>query len=169
MMILVLLLVALIVLVSWVIFMPVNIVINTTLGLYQLSQAGTVVVSFHPNKGQPVVARIFGVKIDLRKGKPAAHEKAVRKVRKKNSKPPEAWLLLFRGIMKSFCCKRFVCSLDLDDVVLNAQLFPVLHLLSHGPVRLSTNFRKECFLDAYIQARINRMLWPLLRFFLTTK
>lgn len=161
--------VAIIVLISWIIFMPVNIKINTTLDLYQVSQAGTVVISFHPHEAQPVAARIFGVKVNLRKEKSPGDEKIERKASKKMRKSPEAWSALFNGLLKSFQCRRFACSLDLGDVVLNAQLLPVLYALSRGPVRLRTNFTGEYFLDVFIQARINRMLWPVVRFFLTKK
>lgn len=161
--------VAMVVLFSWIIFMPVNIRINTASHRFQVSQAGTWGISFHPNADRPVVARVFGIKIDFRKAKPAGNGKTARKVGKKIRKSPEAWLFLFRGLLKSFHCKRFVCSLDLDDVVLNAQLVPVLYFLSHGPVHLSTNFRKEYFLDVFIQVRISQIFWPLLSFFLIKK
>ncbi|HEY0770337.1 MAG TPA: hypothetical protein VGD31_08370, partial [Sphingobacteriaceae bacterium] len=91
-----------------------------------------------------------------------AHQKRhSKKSERKIRKSLNAWLDLFSGMISSFRCRRFVCKVDFDDVVLNAQLLPVGHLLSRGPILINVNFEKKYLLDIWLQARLHRMLWAL--------
>ena len=154
----------------WVVFVPVYIEVNTDNNLYQISQAGTVRISFHP-AGHPLVTMyMLGFKVNTNQKRSSESVKAVRKQRKRPFKRSlNSVMYLLKGIARGFHCKRFICSLDLDDVIWNAQLVPVFHFINSGPVQLSINFRKRYYLDMLIQVRINQLVWTFIRFFLTKK
>jgi hypothetical protein len=155
----------------WMAFIPLNIRINTSSGLYEISQTGSVTMSLHPGETPFFKLNVLGFRIETLRKKPtklkASEEKRTRAKAKCKAKSLNAWLLLFNGIRRSFYCRRFVCSIDFDDAVLNAQLLPVGYFLSRGPVILNVNFEKKYLLDVWIQVRIYRMLWGFIRFYLT--
>ncbi|HEY0744659.1 MAG TPA: hypothetical protein VGD40_24495 [Chryseosolibacter sp.] len=154
----------------WILFMPVNIQVNTQSHLYTIQQTGTVKWSFHPGESPSMKLRILGFPVEINRQAAArkdAREKKRATKSKKMRKSMDAWLNFFSRLVSSFRCKRFVCNIDFDDVVLNAQLFPVGPLLSRGPVVLNVNFERNYLLDIWIQARLHRMLWAFIRFYLT--
>lgn len=155
--------------VLWIIFLPVNIRVNTTRGLYNISQPGTISVSFRPQESPTVNFRVLGWPIDIRFNKKTNEpdKKGRKQIRSKRMKSFSAWRHLFSGVIKSFRCRRFICRVDFDDVVLNAQVFPIAYLASRGPVVLDINFGKRYHLDLWIQLRVYRMLWTFVRFSLT--
>ena len=132
----------------WVIFIPVNIKVDTARGLYEIKQAGTVTVSLHPGVAPLVRIRILGFRIDTH-GKETAKRAGREKVKTrwpKRVKRSGTWIYLVKGIVKSFHFKRFICSIDFNDVVLNAQLFPIGYFASRGPVMFNINFEKKYLL-----------------------
>jgi hypothetical protein len=152
-------------LILWIVFMPVYIKVNTDEDLYTISQVGTVSFSYYPNEMGLIKFRVFGFAINLT-GRPIPKEARlpVRKRKKHFAKSVDSWVYLLNGIVRSLYLKRLRCSIDFDDVILNAQLVPVLFFVSRGPLNLNINFRKEYCLDLLIQVRISRMLWTIIRF-----
>jgi hypothetical protein len=161
-----LLLVLLLLLILWIVFIPVYLRINTDLNQYELSQAGTVKCSFHPGETPAIRMSLFGFRIDMTKKQTSNEQVLVRKKKKSSFKrSPAAWIDLQRGILKSFRLKKFICRVDLDDVVMDAKLVPVLVLLNRGVVSVSTNFVDRNFLCLEIEGRINKVLWTTFLFF----
>jgi hypothetical protein len=155
--------------VIWIVFVPVDLKINTTSGVYKVSQFGTVTMSLHPDERPVLRIRVFGFAIktpSAAKEKPL-QKKIAKKEKTKQIKSLKAWIELMNGVMKSFRCRRFICKIDFDDVVLNAQLFPVGYFINRGPVMVNVNFEKEYLLDIWIQARIHRIVWSFIRFYFT--
>ena len=153
----------------WIIFLPVNIRVDTTRGLYKISQPATISLSFHPHESRTVSFRVLGWPLDIRLKEKAKEggNKRPRQSRSARMKSVNAWTHFFKGVIKSVGCRRFICRIDFDDVVLNAHLFPIAYLASRGPVVLDINFRKEYHLDVWIQVRVYRMLWTFICFSLT--
>jgi len=56
--------------------------------------------------------------------------------------------------------------MDLDDVVLNARMVPILFFLNTDTVSLNTNFSDRFYFRLEIDARVNKMLWTFFIFYL---
>ena len=158
-----------IILLLWVLFVPVYILIESERNLYQIRQAGTVSISFHPDKKPLFRFSIFGFPIPTGGKDRSGKKKKDKKKKDKKSGPPfqrsgHAWLYLIKGLIKSFRVSFFRASIDTDDVVLNAQLVPVAMLLSRGPVNISTNFQGVNYLSLEIRLRLNKVAWAFIRF-----
>ena len=165
-MILLVLLIILIGLILWIVFMPVHLKVNTDLSQYEVSQTGTLRIVFHPWQRPAVSMWIFGFRINTdrnekMKDRIARYEKKKRTIKRS----PSAWLYLLQGIYHSFRLKTFVCAVDLDDVVMNAKLVPVVLLLNRGMVSLSTNFTNRNFIYLNLQLKVNKLLWTTFRFY----
>jgi hypothetical protein len=155
----------------WIAFAPLNIIVNTVQNRYQVSQVGTVTISWHPNERAYFKIRVFGLNVNTHPKETSAKSsvKPTKKGRTQTGKSLNAWIFLLKGIFRSFTVRRFEGTIDFDDVVLNAQLYPVFHFANGGATRISTNFRGEYYLDILVQGRIYRMLWTVIQFYLTKK
>lgn len=154
-------------LVLWIVFTPVYLSINTDLEQYEIRQAGTLRISFHPWHSPAIRLRVFGFTINMtKKEKRTRPEPAKgRKEKWAVKRSASAWLSLQRGIFKSFRLRKLVCTVDLDDVVATAKMVPVVMLLNRGVVSFSTNFMNRNFLCLEIQGRVYKILWTTIRFF----
>lgn len=127
-------------------------------------------MSLHPDEIPFFRLRVLGFMVDTGKKLKARDkipEKKTRSARQgRAGKSVSAWTDLFTRIMRSFRCKRFVCNVDTDDVVLNAQLFPVGYFISRGPAVINVNFERKYLLDIWIRVYVHRMLWAFIRFYL---
>lgn len=150
----------------WIVFIPVYMRVNTDRGQYQIGQAGTVSISFHPWERPFITMRIFGFGINIGK---AESKSAVVKERKgkkrKMKKSPSAWRYLLRGVLRSMTLKKLICTVDLDDVVMSARLTPLIVFMNRGVVSVSTNFADRNFLCMEVECRLNKLLWTGFRFF----
>lgn len=160
------LLLSLAALLLWILFIPIYVRVNTDRGQYEISQAGTVSIFFHPWQRPFVTMRIFGFRINLLKEDHKRQAVKERKPEKRKTKRSlAAWLYLQRGIRRSITLKEFICRVDLDDVVMTAQLAPLLVLMNRGVVSVSTNFADINLLSMEIECRPNKLVWTLIRFF----
>lgn len=149
----------------WVIFTPVYVRVDTTIDLYEVSQAGTIRMSLHPGEDTLFSMRVFGLQVPVKaseKPKKKPGERPKKKSRFKRS--ASAWRYMIGGVLRSFTLQRLACSIDPDNVVLNAQLVPVLMLVNRGPVSINTNFNGQYYLQLRVKARLNRLLWTFIRF-----
>lgn len=157
--------------VLWILFVPVELNVDTKQALYEMRQLGTMKVSFRPGEEQFVSLSVLGIPIRL----PNKEEKGVRnidarpKTRSHVRKSISAWRYLFKGIIKSVRCRRVIIDVDLDDVVLGAQLFPLVNFFNGEKIQMHVNFQKRYYLNLWIQVHINQICWTLIRFFLTKK
>lgn len=160
------LLVLLLLPILWIVFMPLRLRINTDLQQYEVRQPGTLNISFHPRERPFMTMRVFGFSINTeKKAKPVQVPSAHKKQKRGVSRSPSAWRYLIRGIFKSVRLKRLVCTVDIDDVVMDAKLVPVMLLLNRGVVSVSTNSANRYFLLLEIEARLNKALWTFFRFY----
>lgn len=150
----------------WIVFVPVYLRINTDLKQYDVSQAGTMTISFHPWQTPFMKMRILGFRVNTGEKKAASPQVSPKKDSEWGIKrSPSAWRYLARGILHSFRLRRLECNVDLDDVVLNAKAVPVLMLLNRGVVNVSTNFQDRCFMFLVMEGRFSKLLWTLIRFY----
>jgi len=153
-------------LILWIMFVPVHLRINTDMDQYEVSQAGTLKICYHPWQRPAITMRILGFRIDMtRKERAKLDAETKKKETRRIKRSPSAWRYLIKGVFKSLRVNRFVCTVDLDDVVRSAQLVPLIMLINRGPVSVSTNFTNRYFLFLEMEGRINKVLWTILRFF----
>ena len=165
-MILLVLLILLTVSILWIVFIPVYLKVNTDLNQYEVRQPGTVRIAFHPWQRSAMSMWIFGFRIKMLKDDKTLRPITDREKKKGTIKRSlSTWLYLLQGIHNSFRLRKLVCSVDLDDVVMNAKLVPVVLLLNRGAVSLSTNFTNRNFLYMDIKVRVNKLLWTIFRFY----
>ncbi|MBL6448408.1 hypothetical protein JMN32_18995 [Fulvivirga sp. 29W222] len=169
MLVIYILLLAILVLLLWIVFTPLYVRVDTTLGLYEIHQAGTINMSLHPGEDEWWQVRVFGVRVRVKaseKPKKAKTPKKQGKGKKKSrfKRSASAWRCLVSGVVRSITLQQFACSVDLDNVVLNAQLVPVLMLVNRGPVSIHTNFNDQYYLQLRVKARLNRLIWTFIRF-----
>ncbi|HEX8038253.1 MAG TPA: hypothetical protein VF490_03860 [Chryseosolibacter sp.] len=153
-------------LVLWIVFIPVYMRVNTDRDQYQIRQAGTVSISFHPWQKPFMTMRVFGIRINIAKAERKKEVAQERKVKKRKTKrSTSAWLYLQRGVLRSMTLKKFICTVDLDDVVMSARLTPLIVFMNRGVVSVSTNFADRNFLCMEVECRLNKLLWTCFRFF----
>ncbi|ERM84684.1 hypothetical protein P872_23530 [Rhodonellum psychrophilum GCM71 = DSM 17998] len=154
-------------LISWIIFVPIYLKIDTQKELYIISQMGTFHLSFTPGERPNFKVSVFGVLIPESKKYPKKPD--IKKKRKPFLKRSmQSWLFLIKGLLKSFRIKRLVGTFDLDDVLLHSQLYAIYPFINRGPVQLISNLNNNYFLDLIIEGRLNKMLFTFL-VFLTKK
>ncbi len=68
------------------------------------------------------------------------------------------------GALKTFTVRRFELDLDTGDFVLNAQLTPVMVLLSRGPAHLQVNYQGHANLWIEIENQLVRFVPLIFRF-----
>ncbi len=153
----------LLLLVLWVLFVPVYLKVNTECNLYSISQLGTVLFTVQPGEDPFIKMKLFGWRI--RPGKNAkSHGTRTETTKHKTKKSKEAWVVLFRGMINSLRCKKCNISMDTGDVVLNAQLLPLMVFVNQEHVRLKINFHNENFIELNIEAKLGKMLGTYIRF-----
>ena len=151
----------------WIIFVPVYLRVDTVTGLYKMSQAGTVSMSLHPGESIWWRVRVFGFQVPVKVGRQQEKRKSVKAPAKQKSRfkrSAAAWRYMLRGVFGSITLQRLECSVDLDNVVLSAQLVPALMLVNHGPVNITTNFNGRYYLHLKLKARLNKLIWTFIRF-----
>ena len=150
----------------WILLTPVILTIDTDRGRYELAQKGIFRATFHPLEIPRFRIRVMGLRMGThQKQKGSDKSKEENSLVLKSKRSRRSWMILLKGVYRSITVRSVIATVDIDDVVLNAQLIPVMLMVSHGPIRLSTNFDKRNFIYVIIQLRLNRLLWPLVRFF----
>ncbi|HEY9489935.1 MAG TPA: hypothetical protein VIQ51_16465 [Chryseosolibacter sp.] len=153
-------------LILWIALTPLHVTVNTDLGQYWISQAGTVKIAFHPWQRPPMRMWLFGFRINAVSKKRMVPPTTGRQKKKAAIKRSlSSWLYLFQGIYNSFRLKKFVCTIDLDNPVMNARLIPFILLLNRGVVSLNTNFVNRNFLYLKVHVSFSRILWTTFRFY----
>jgi hypothetical protein len=150
----------------WMIFVPVQLYIDTDSNVYQVRQVGTFSGSAYYQNGFRFRVCVLGIEINTSPKEGVQEMKAKPKASKKTSieKPTEAWLSLLRGIFRSVSIKKLVVDLDTGDVVLNAKLVPLFMLARYKGIHASTNFMGRVYAHIEVNAYINKMLWAYFKF-----
>lgn len=87
-----------------------------------------------------------------------------KEMKRKSQKSPEAWKFLIKGIAKSISIKKLLLNIDTDDVVLNAQLVPVLVMARTKTVNIATNFNGQLYAHVEMDTYLNKVLWIFIQF-----
>jgi hypothetical protein len=146
---------------------PVSLYIDTDQGRYEVFQKPAFRF-FAIIKNETVILQlqIVGINVPLQSKRKSAIKKERKKSKSKSTfrRSVSAWRFLIERSLKSFEVKKVIVDLDTDDVILNAQLVPVLLLASQGAVQLSTNFNGRVYFHLDIKNRPGKILWIFLRF-----
>lgn len=67
------------------------------------------------------------------------------------------------GLLKSFRLRRFELELDTGDYVLNAQLYPVNHIVYGDRVHISINWQNQDRLLLVLESRVIRILYHIVK------
>ncbi len=156
----------LLVLFLWIIFAPLHLVLDTGSQRYEIVQPGTFSFAFHPQRQHKFSMKIFGIGFSIKPEQKPATAKVEKPARTKRAfrRSPAAWRFLVVRSLRSIDLKKLVLDIDTGDVVTNAQLVPVVFFLSHGPLRLQTNFEGRVFCHIRLVAHLNRLIWIFFRF-----
>lgn len=149
---------------SWILFTPVKLIVDTDQDQYGIFQQGTVSVSFHP-RTKKFEMSVLGIRMSGKK-KPAKKDQPYSKAKKKRivKKSPGAWIFLLKRAIKSMSIVNLKVNIDTGDVVLNAQLVPILFCASRGPVYLITNFNGHVYVHLEAKAKLNILAWAFIQF-----
>jgi len=150
----------------WITFVPLCIDINSEREWYCLYQPGTFSIHLFPSRGQPWSIRILGFPIKPANGRKNPKVTKPQRNKRKNTarKSVHAWRYLATGVAHSVHVRRFIVDIDLDDVVLHAQMVPILQLVNSQTVTLQTNMSNRSFVDISVVVRLYRMLWTFILF-----
>jgi hypothetical protein len=168
--VLLILLATIVIFLLWLLIIPVYLIVDTSADRYEIFQFGIFKLTWQPAGKFLFRLRILGIPVSMKTGgrsSPGPSEFVKKKRKGKTaSKSFDTWLYLVRGIIKSFRVKRLHCSVDTDDVVLNAQLYPVVLLMNQGRVSMNVNFNSQNYLDLAVVLKVYRVCWTLIRFFI---
>lgn len=153
----------------WLLFVPFYIRIDTISGRYEFYQP----VSFGLLYGEHGwTVRVLGINMQA---KPSPDKKPEQPTpgktgearRKKNlfaRRSFASWCAFVTRIVKSFHVRQLDVDLDTGDVVVNAQLVPVMLLLSRDQVSLRTNFDGRVSARVLVWVRLSSLVWAFILF-----
>lgn len=158
------------ILICWIVFVPFIIRIDTEADHYDFYQPNTLHLSLYPGEKIYVRIKVFGFRLPAMARTRVKITHTTSKASGKNkflaNKTPQDWWFLVKGAIKSFRLKNLYLNIDLEDVVLNAQLVPLLLFLSRKPVQITTNFTRQYCLRLEAQWQLYKLLWALFKFIL---
>ena len=167
MIVLAFILVILLILIVGFLVTPVSLYVDTDRGRYEIFQRPAFKF-FAMIKNETIVPQlqIAGINVPLQsKGKTTIkNDRKKSKSKTTFRRSASAWRFLIERSLKSFEVKQIIVDLDTDNVILNAQLVPVLLLASHGPVQLSANFNGRVYFHLEVKNRPAKILWIFLQF-----
>ena len=162
-----------------VFFIPVYLEVNTDENIYRIYQPGT--VGFYVQKMKDrwrLRGRIFFIKFDINKRNKKAKAsdiatKTKKKVVKKRKITDKRALIekgkqLFSSLAGAFKIKRLSANLDTGDFSLNAWLIPVF-VTTGVQNSVKVNFENKNSLDLKISARIYKIVYYSLKFYIQSK
>ena len=159
----------LILLIAWILIMPFYLQVDTENGRYRTGLRGLLKVIFLPEEAAfELQWPLYHHKIHPRFGdEPKPKKKKAQKLQKKSSKFPLSFkqsLKLARELIQTFKVRRFNMNLDTGDYTTNAQLVPVMWLLSGETAHFSTNYVGISSLDLLLENRLIRIVGPVLKY-----
>lgn len=149
---------------SWIVFVPLHVTIDTTRDRYEFSQTGTFTFSIRPFTKPSSHLLVFGFPINLKQTKERKVPKETKLSKPRTKKSLAAWLFLIGKIPSCIKVRHLRCTIDFNDVVLNAQLVPILYFISAGSVNVTTNFTGQYYLKLMVDIKLNRLLWTFVKF-----
>jgi len=158
----------LLIILSWILFAPIFLYINTDEKKYSAGLKGFLNFNLIPDEEQIFFIRIKIVfysfnffPLRKKEKKPEADSK-VKKPKKKKKKTGLKTILLIKNIVwktfKSFRLKKLYINLDTNDVMANAYLIPVFANLYRNNINLNVNYSGDFRMVINIENNIFRML-----------
>ena len=159
----------LLLLIVLILIIPFYLQVDTENGQYRTGLRGLLKVIFLPDEAAfELQWPLYRHKIHPRFGdEPKPKKKKTEKPQKKSSKFPLSFkqsLKLARELIQTFKVRRFKVNLDTGDYTTNAQLVPVMWLLSGETAHFSTNYVGISSLDLMVENRLIRMVGPVLKY-----
>lgn len=156
-------------LVAWILWAPLRLEINSISSIYKIDWWPLATVRWLPETGLDVVEvhfLFFRKQFEMMKlGKkqkpstpPPAHPDKPRK--RSVMSPPEIFRLV-SGLLKTFRVQQCRIWWDTDDYLINAWLYPVVHLWRSDAVQVSINFQGRRDVVLVVENRLGRVIWYL--------
>lgn len=152
----------LVLLILWLLFMPITLLADSMAERYELRQPGTFTMTLRLGPEPFMELRVFGIRIPLTRKK-QGYGGGLEKYQLPR-RPLRNWIGLIRRSVESLRIRSLVMDIDTGDVVINAELVPIMAHYSRGPISMRTNFQGRVFVHAEIQTRLNRLLWIIIQF-----
>lgn len=159
---------------SWLLFGPIRLKINTSRDQYEIILPGIIRAMVVPTDAF-VVFKLWitaiPVKIDPlkqkknKKKKPIKEKPEKEKKKKSGNVPVKKIRTLATRIMKSFTIEKIILNLDTGDYAFNARLVPVFSVLSSNSRKLSVNFQDVNHFELTIKNRISNFLKIAIKIF----
>lgn len=154
-------------LLSWVLFTPIILKIDTYTQLYLLQWRGIGSVSLQWIKDDLLVQLsiwfwkkdFYPIQAMLEKAAPSKKAQPKKTKRKWGTKN---WKRKAQKLFTSFQVKKFRLVLDTGDYIQNSYLFPVFHFLSRPPWQLSVSYQDDSALQLHVENRLIYVLRALL-------
>lgn len=138
---------------SWVLFIPVVILIDSEEKTYQIRQKGIFTIDLATGEGFKFRFKVMGMKVKSDNQK--KEKKTAPKKRKRKIKRP---IVLLRKCMRALSIKTLSVDIDTDDVVLNAKLIPFAFFLSNTSQNRYININFEGRIFIYLLAELQLYL-----------
>ncbi|MFZ5941267.1 MAG: hypothetical protein ACOYXB_11920 [Bacteroidota bacterium] len=155
----------LVLLLTWTLFGPVMLQVNTERGLYRFSLPGVFSARII-SRGEKYYLRVWIFFIPLRidpfkaGGRISSPDKKEKKEKKRKGRISLS--RMWQKVKRAIRIRRLELDLDTDDFPLNAQLVPVFSALSGRNTDLRVNFEGRLFLRLDLRTRIAAILWMYL-------
>lgn len=151
---------------SWILFSPIQITLNSQKKIYQIhwygiARARLLLLS----KDFLIRVNVFFWEKDFsllrpKKEKKKTTQKKTKKKRKFQSRKKTLKKII--RILKSFKIKIFKIDLDTGDYIQNSYLYPVFYFLKNKKIDLSINYRGDVNIHLKIENRLYKILLSLL-------
>ena len=162
-MLLILFLLVFVLMLSYLLFSPLQIIIDSQQALYAIRWKGLMEAGLNLHLEEIAIRlKVFFWEKDLfplrRQPEPVSQQKIAKKKKKKSSLSP-AWRKKVWKLLKSFEVKQFQLDLDTDNYIYNSYLWPVCYFLSnHKNRQLSINYDGRVKVLVLIENRLYRMI-----------
>nr|WP_297782862.1 hypothetical protein [uncultured Allomuricauda sp.] len=146
-------------LVLGLLFVPIQIFIDTDTGKYYAGLKGLAKASFEPDEKELLRIRLKVLFYERCFYPLTKSSKPKQPTRKKKTKPKKR--IAFRKVLRlirSFEVKRFALDMDTGDYVANAKMYPVFVLLNHYVASFHINFENRNRLVLDVRNRPYRIL-----------
>ncbi len=147
---------------SWILFSPIQITLNSQKKIYQIhwygiARARLLLLS----KDFLIRVNVFFWEKDFSLLRPKKEKKKATKKKRKFRSRKKTLKKIIR-ILKSFKIKIFKIDLDTGDYIQNSYLYPVFHFLKNKKRDLSINYRGDVNIHLKIENRLYKILLSLL-------
>jgi hypothetical protein len=161
---------------TFILFAPLQLKIDSKLGVYHIDWGGIIEGNFIPDHDNLLQSKLkLRILFWSRSIKPFLHRgKSVKKKRSKKdiseASKKKKWKIPFkhpirkiRAILNSFQIKDFEMNVDTDDYVMNAYLYPVFHLFSSKYRHLKINYEGKLELRFWVKNSGARLLYAFIK------